>query len=105
AKEKAKRVGCLNNLKQMGLACMMYAQDNRGHLLGPSWIASERNNIAAGAYPNLTDRAGTDDDLNFLFPNYIKSLGSFVCPATLNSVKDIRLPNTAAPNGVFYLDD
>ena len=29
AKEKAHRISCLNNLKQMGLSCAMYADDNQ----------------------------------------------------------------------------
>src|SRR5688572_4676184 len=30
AKERARRVGCLNNLKQMGLASQMYSHDFNG---------------------------------------------------------------------------
>ena len=29
AKERAKRISCTNNLKQLGLASLMYANDNR----------------------------------------------------------------------------
>jgi prepilin-type N-terminal cleavage/methylation domain-containing protein/prepilin-type processing-associated H-X9-DG protein len=32
AKERARRAGCLSNLKQVGLACRMYANDNRDKL-------------------------------------------------------------------------
>jgi prepilin-type N-terminal cleavage/methylation domain-containing protein len=110
AKEKAKRVGCLNNLKQIGLGSLMYAQDNKGHLLGHSWIAGEKNNIDPLAYPSITDRAGTDDDLNWLYPATIKNLQSFVCPSTKNSIKSTRTPGTgtgvlAPPNGEgWYID-
>jgi len=32
AREKARRVGCLNNVKQLGLCVMMYAQDYDGYV-------------------------------------------------------------------------
>lgn len=103
AKDKAKRIGCLNNLKQLGLGSLMYAQDNKGHLAGHSWVASHSNSVVA--FRAYTDRSSSDDDLNWLYPDIIKQTKSFVCPGTKNEVKDIRLPSTAAPNGIFYLDD
>jgi len=36
AKQKARRIGCLNNLRQLNLACKMYADDSHG-LLASSW--------------------------------------------------------------------
>ena len=36
AKERAKRINCLSNLKQMGLGNFMYAQDYNGNLAGAS---------------------------------------------------------------------
>src|SRR5213080_2546955 len=68
AKEKAHRIGCLNNLKQMVLGSMMYAQDNNGHLTMHSWFGSPEG-------PN-SDRNAADDDVNWLYPNYVKALGS-----------------------------
>lgn len=37
AKVRALRVSCLNNLKQLGLSCAMYADDFRGHYTAPTW--------------------------------------------------------------------
>src|SRR5215204_1088111 len=68
AKDKAKRVNCLSNLKQMGLGNFMYAQDNRGILSGPS-------------------KSYYDDDLNWMYQNYAKNARVFVCPATKNEVR------------------
>lgn len=68
AKDKAKRISCLNNLKQMGMGNFMYAQDYNGILAGAS----------KGYY---------DDNLNWMYQNYAKSLNLFVCPATRNSVR------------------
>lgn len=37
AKQKAQRIVCLNNLKQLGLATQMYANDNRDYLPYSNW--------------------------------------------------------------------
>ena len=54
--------------------------------------------------PAYTDRSGCDDDLNWLYPNYVKALGTFVCPSTQNYIKVQWLNSAAAPNG-HYLND
>ncbi len=74
AKDKAKRIGCLNNLKQLGLSSMLYADDSNGDLVGDSrgWPAGKRD--------------GDDDDTNYLYPPYAPNLASFVCPNTQNTV-------------------
>ncbi len=36
-KTKARRISCLNNLKQLGLGSQMYSDDNRGHFSGSTW--------------------------------------------------------------------
>lgn len=68
AKEKARRITCLNNLKQIGLGCFLYSDDD-----------------AKGAYTGMTNYA--DDNLNWLFPAYVPALGSFVCPSTQNYIR------------------
>lgn len=79
AKDKARRMACVNNLRQMGLACAMYAQENRGFFMADTV-----------GKPGIRD--SYDDDLNWLQSSYIPNLKSFVCPSTLNEVRDLRLP-------------
>src|SRR6266699_3196945 len=67
AKERAKRINCLSNLKQMGLGNFMYAQDWNGNLSG-----------ASVAY--------YDDNLNWMYQNYAKNTKLFICPSTGNYI-------------------
>jgi prepilin-type N-terminal cleavage/methylation domain-containing protein len=69
AKEKAHRIACLNNLKQMALASTMYSNDS-----------------SDGAYTKTT--AAGDDDMNWLVPNYLPSVRSFICPSTQNTISE-----------------
>jgi prepilin-type N-terminal cleavage/methylation domain-containing protein len=73
AKTRAHKIACLNNLKQMGLGSQMYADDDsQGRLTG------SRETV-----PSVLQQ---DDDLNWLVPQYIASLNSFLCPSTRNTV-------------------
>ena len=76
AKEKAKRIGCLNNEKQMGVGSQMFADDDSLH-----------------AYTGTFNYA--DDDMNWLYPNYAGSLKSYSCPATKNEVRPDTMPIVA----------
>ncbi len=66
AKERAKRISCMSNLRQMGLGNFMYAQDCNGFLSGAS----------ISYY---------DDDINWMYQSYAHSPNLFVCPSTKNS--------------------
>lgn len=72
AKERSRRIVCLNNLKQLGLGCFMYAEDN-----------------PKGAYTGMRNYA--DDNLNWLYPKYVSALGSFLCPSTKNFIRPERV--------------
>jgi len=73
AKDKAKRISCLNNSKQMGIGSQLYADDDyRGALTG------------VGNF--------IDDDLNWLYPSYVKNLKSFICPGTQNTLANKPTP-------------
>ena len=96
AKEKAKRISCLNNEKQMGLGSQMYAEDDSKHWLsGPLWWYP-----LAGKTP-AANEIQSSDDLSWLYPNYIKSLNSFICPSTHNFIQNSKLSDFNA-QGIIY---
>ena len=77
AKEKAKGVKCMNNLKQMQLAWILYAEDyngvivpNAGTAVGQNWITGD---------PNL-DVDTTPIQLGLLYP-YNQSTAIYKCPS------------------------
>lgn len=81
ARWQANKVKCISNLKQLGLTSMLYGQDYNGHLTAPT----ENGSSFDATY---TDRSGSDDDVNWIYRNnYIRSLGSFVCPGTKNYIR------------------
>src|SRR5882724_5020933 len=76
AKEKSKRISCLNNLRQLGLGSQLFADDNHGELSG------------------ATDYV--DDNINWLYPRYVAAEKTFTCPSTQNFVDTADL--SAATN-------
>src|ERR1043165_748213 len=81
AKVRAQRISCLNNEKQMGIGSQTYADDDSKYALN-----------AAANY--------SSDDLNWLYPNYVPNLKSFICPGTKNEVTNDfvnLLPNDPGP--------
>jgi prepilin-type N-terminal cleavage/methylation domain-containing protein/prepilin-type processing-associated H-X9-DG protein len=75
AKDKAKRMNCMSNIRQIGLASQVYASDWNGHLL-PDTIGQPPNTWVNG-----------DDDLTWCYPQLIPALKAFTCPGTRNSVR------------------
>jgi prepilin-type N-terminal cleavage/methylation domain-containing protein/prepilin-type processing-associated H-X9-DG protein len=75
AKEKTRRTGCLNNLRQLSLGSLMYADDD-----------------VRGSYTDSIH--DTNDNSNFLFPAYVPATGTFLCPSTQNQIRpDVRVTN------------
>jgi len=91
AREKANRISCLNNLKQMGLGSQMYAEDDpHNWLTGPERFTP---NPAANVIQS-------SDDLSWLYSSYIKNVKSFICPSTHNWIR--TGPNDTLPDGRLY---
>jgi prepilin-type N-terminal cleavage/methylation domain-containing protein/prepilin-type processing-associated H-X9-DG protein len=68
SREQVRRTVCRNNLRQVGLGMLMYSTDD----LKNSYTDS------------LSD---TEDDFNFLFPNYVAAVQSFLCPGARNRIR------------------
>lgn len=68
AKDRAKRIQCLNNTRQMAIAAHMYSEENK-----------------LGAYADTSGPG--DDDLTWLYPGKIQSLKSYTCPGTQNFIR------------------
>jgi len=83
AREKARRIACLNNTKQMGLGAQMYADDD-----SKGWLTGSLKPPG----PTQAKDQQADDDLNWLhgfgfsFPTYVQNPKTFVNPSTRNQV-------------------
>lgn len=73
AREKARQTACLSNIKQIGLATMMYCQDYDG-VWCPNW--ADRSDGGTGWQPYLAAMAPQAQ----LMP-YVKNVQVFVCPS------------------------
>jgi type II secretory pathway pseudopilin PulG len=101
AKDKAKQIQCLNNIRQLDLCGIMYATDNNDvfALNNPiypnsigSWIQGNMN-PALKDYgtvpPGPIDATNTQCDTTGTFWNYNSSLGIYHCPADLSAVDSV----------------
>jgi prepilin-type N-terminal cleavage/methylation domain-containing protein len=92
AKDRAKRINCLSNVKQLGLGSQMYANDFNGHLEIDTRGAA-KNTWVNGA-----------DDLAWLYPTYVPATKAFVCPGSLNTVRTTNFVNDPFSGTKVLLD-
>lgn len=83
AKAKAQQTGCLNHLRQLGLAWQIYSGDNHGRLVENlpfrsntnSWVIGEFKHPSPATNPHAIQQGR-------LFP-YVNQTGVYRCPADL----------------------
>ena len=69
AKEKANRIGCQNNTRQVMICAQLYSDDYPGYYYNTATIGSDEAPLS-------------------YFPNYISTVKTFVCPSTRNVVRE-----------------
>ncbi|MCD6407572.1 type II secretion system protein [bacterium] len=106
AKQRAQMAVCVSNLKQLGLALHMYAQDYDDwfpkaeetnytwHWVGYEWPKSGDYSAPVSCTRSLALLTGqldpTDDDIEG--PQYLRNYEIFICPATEESPSETGLP-------------
>lgn len=93
AREQANRISCANNLKQLGLVFLMFANEHAGKLPAgaPNEYWGEENVInpaepkqyVPGSYPVNLMRNNFIFDTGEVFPDYLDDLRVLVCPSAL----------------------
>ena len=96
AREQSKRVACLSNLRTLGQAMLMYANNHRDRL--PN--GNPKN--------TFVDWEGSNAVLVALNRDYVRAPGTFYCPGDIDPVPekietaDYTLPNSARVSYDFY---
>jgi type II secretory pathway pseudopilin PulG len=93
AKTKAQGISCLNNLKQMQVCQVLYADDNSDRLVA-SWATSDpKLTWAAGDLRNVLEATNIAYTTGALLGPYAKAASIYKCPAdraTANGVPRVR---------------
>jgi len=91
AKERSKKIGCLNNLKQLQLAYNMYPDDYRDCIVTngkddeavQNWVAGMMNGHISTGHPDSDVENTQLLEECLLFP-YCRSIGIYKCPSDVN---------------------
>ena len=100
AKEAAKKTACINNLKQLATAVLMYQNDSDDTLpnatYGPPGANADGGWMFYGRFPAYTRTTGNPfvPAKGSLYP-YVKSGEVFVCPSD-SIARESKVPSTAA---------
>jgi prepilin-type N-terminal cleavage/methylation domain-containing protein/prepilin-type processing-associated H-X9-DG protein len=80
AREKARSISCISNLKQIGVACMTYTQDYDEHTVLSGSRGAHTGDICIDGYNTFNANTGAWIDWEDLLLPYTKSHGIFTCP-------------------------
>jgi len=89
AKERSKRIQCLNNLKQIGLGLTLYAGDNNDLVFSPRPTGNGKYNLHA-----LNDDSATESKEVGLDPTQTNSASIWVCPEINNGLVSLNTTTT-----------
>jgi prepilin-type N-terminal cleavage/methylation domain-containing protein/prepilin-type processing-associated H-X9-DG protein len=95
AREAARRSGCANNLKQMGVILKMYANESKGQMFPPVKTLD-----CSGA-----TSVGLIFRVEAVFPEYLTDLNVLVCPSNLAGTTALELWDEGKALGENYPRD
>ena len=92
AKDKARQISCINNMKQLTLACHLYGQDNRDFWPFPNWESPPYKGVAGWltTAPYIRNDTRTNIEKGVLWP-YVKSYAIWRCPAVNTNTAFFKL--------------
>jgi len=102
AKERARTVSCLNNLKQLGVASQLYAADNGGMLAGNQRQGAGSNRWVMGDMQNSRDVTNMTLIQQSKFFPYVNQSAIFRCPADVEMVGDAQKAGAVGPRVRSY---
>ncbi|PYK99440.1 MAG: Type II secretory pathway pseudopilin PulG-like protein [Verrucomicrobia bacterium] len=92
AKAKAQQISCINNLKELTLACHLYGLDNREYWPFPNWESAPYRGVAGWLTTAPYDRNDTRTNIEKgVLWTYIRNYSIWRCPAVRTNTPTFRL--------------